>query len=151
MKYTIYQIIESVAEFSGLTYDQIMSRTNKHKIVRPRQMAMMIAYDYCGMSQGQIAFIFGFADHTAVISCRNRIGMLYDSDDDYADTYDQCVKYVRETVIKDLKIDLSKIPTVPKRTIVKKIALKPPPEPVKLTRSPAPISAQDKIFAQYGV
>ena len=69
---TIAEIIEEVANFYGLTKEEMIGRQQGRRIARPRFIAMAIAKDLTKHSTTVIGQHFGGRDHTTVSNAINR-------------------------------------------------------------------------------
>jgi chromosomal replication initiator protein len=71
---SIEQIIETVAEFYKLKPQDLKSKTNRHAVAHPRQVAMYLSKKLTGMSFPQIGRVFGGKHHTTVMHSVNVVG-----------------------------------------------------------------------------
>ncbi len=65
-----------VARHYGMSVPQLLERTRRHSVARPRQIAMYLA---CNMTQASLPDIgqrFGGFDHTTIMYARDRIAAL---------------------------------------------------------------------------
>ena len=72
-KVTVDHIIKSVAKYHQLTPQELLERTRRAEIARPRQIAMYLATKMTVRSLPYIAHRFGGFDHTTVLYARNAI------------------------------------------------------------------------------
>lgn len=77
---SIRAIQELVARRFGISRDEIVSASYRHKIVLPRQVAMWLACRAVGYSTTQVAHMFGWKHHTTVCYATQKIDRLYTSD-----------------------------------------------------------------------
>ena len=64
-------IMRTVADYYGLSMEDITGPTRKREITVPRQIAMFLTREMTGMSLPQIGNVFGGRDHTTVLhSCK---------------------------------------------------------------------------------
>lgn len=64
-------IMRTVADYYGLSMENITGPTRKREITVPRQIAMFLTREMTGMSLPQIGNVFGGRDHTTVLhSCK---------------------------------------------------------------------------------
>lgn len=73
---TVRLIQKVVARRNGMTTDQLLQRTRRKAVSRPRQMAMYLACALTSLSLPDIGERFGGFDHTTVMHARNRIKLL---------------------------------------------------------------------------
>ena len=76
----IENIQRTVAEYYNLRVADLMSKKRTRNIVRPRQMAMVLAKEYTSLSLPQIGDRFGGRDHTTVLHACRKIGELLQED-----------------------------------------------------------------------
>jgi chromosomal replication initiator protein len=79
-KVTVDHIIKSVAKFHQLTPQELLARTRRAEIARPRQIAMYLATKMTVRSLPDIARRFGGFDHTTVLYARNSVGKKLEAD-----------------------------------------------------------------------
>jgi len=73
---TVQQVQKVVARHYGMSVQQLLERTRRHAIARPRQVAMYLA---CRLTQASLPDIgqrFGGFDHTTIMYARDRIAEL---------------------------------------------------------------------------
>jgi len=64
-------IMQTVADYYGLTMENLTGPTRKREVTVPRQIAMYLTREMTGMSLPQIGIVFGGRDHTTVLhSCK---------------------------------------------------------------------------------
>lgn len=76
----IEDVKRKVAAHFGIPISDLESASRKRAVVRPRQMAMLVARDLTGRSYPEIARRFGSRDHTTVIHGCEKIRRLSESD-----------------------------------------------------------------------
>ncbi len=65
-------IMQTVADYYGLTMSDMTGTTRRREITVPRQVAMYLTREMTGMSLPQIGTVFGGRDHTTVLhSCKS--------------------------------------------------------------------------------
>jgi chromosomal replication initiator protein len=77
---TVHIVQRVVARHYSMSVQQLLERTRRHTIARPRQVAMFLA---CRMTQASLPDIgvrFGGFDHTTVMYARDRIAQLVEQD-----------------------------------------------------------------------
>ena len=77
---TVHAVQRVVARHYNMSVQQLLERTRRHTIARPRQVAMFLA---CRMTQASLPDIgvrFGGFDHTTVMYARDRIAQLMEQD-----------------------------------------------------------------------
>lgn len=77
---TVHIVQRVVARHYNMSVPQLLERTRRHTIARPRQVAMFLA---CRMTQASLPDIgvrFGGFDHTTVMYARDRIAQLMEQD-----------------------------------------------------------------------
>ncbi len=67
------RIKESVAEYFGITLDELVSPSREKRLLYPRQIAMYLMRDLLGMSFKQIGEEFGGKDHSTVMYSYQKI------------------------------------------------------------------------------
>lgn len=72
-KVTVDHIIKSVAKYHQLTPQELLERTRRAEIAKPRQIAMFLATKMTVRSLPDIARRFGGFDHTTVLYARNSV------------------------------------------------------------------------------
>jgi len=65
-------IQEIVARRYGLTRLQLLERTHKHKIARPRQLAVALCREFTGYTWARVGRAFGGYDHATLIHAARR-------------------------------------------------------------------------------
>ncbi len=78
---TVDLIIAHVAKYYGLTKEQLLARTHKRAIARPRQIVMYLCRKYTRRSFPDLANRLGGKHHTTILYGAERIGELLASDD----------------------------------------------------------------------
>ena len=85
---SIENIQKTVAEYFKIRIADLLSKSRKQSITRPRQIAMSLARELTSHSLPEIGDAFGGRDHTTVINACKRIkelrGSDYKVDEDYA-------------------------------------------------------------------
>lgn len=77
---TVQLVQKVVARHYGMTVQQLLERTRRHAIARPRQMAMYLACKMTHASLPDIGQRFGGFDHTTCMYARDRIAALAEND-----------------------------------------------------------------------
>lgn len=77
---TVQLVQKVVARHYGMTTQQLLERTRRHAIARPRQTAMFLACRMTHASLPDIGARFGGFDHTTIMYARDRIAQLVEQD-----------------------------------------------------------------------
>ena len=77
---TVQLVQKVVARHYGMTTQQLLERTRRHAIARPRQVAMFLACRMTHASLPDIGQRFGGFDHTTIMYARDRIAALAEQD-----------------------------------------------------------------------
>jgi chromosomal replication initiator protein len=77
---TVQLVQKVVARHYNMSLQQLLERTRRHAIARPRQIAMFLACRMTHASLPDIGARFGGFDHTTVMYARDRIASLVDQD-----------------------------------------------------------------------
>jgi chromosomal replication initiator protein len=77
---TVQLVQKVVARHYGMTTQQLLERTRRHAIARPRQTAMYLACRMTHASLPDIGARFGGFDHTTIMYARDRIAQLVEQD-----------------------------------------------------------------------
>lgn len=92
---TVQLVQRVVARHYNMTVQQLLERTRRHTIARPRQTAMFLA---CRMTQASLPDIgarFGGFDHTTVMYARDRVAALIEQDAAFKAEVDNIVRAIR--------------------------------------------------------
>lgn len=77
---TVQLVQKVVARHYNMSLQQLLERTRRHSIARPRQVAMFLACRMTHASLPDIGARFGGFDHTTVMYARDRIAVLAEQD-----------------------------------------------------------------------
>jgi chromosomal replication initiator protein len=77
---TVQLVQKVVARQNNMSVQQLLERTRRHSIARPRQIAMFLASKMTHASLPDIGQRFGGFDHTTVMYARDRIAGLIEKD-----------------------------------------------------------------------
>ena len=77
---TVQLVQKVVARQNNMSVQQLLERTRRHSIARPRQIAMFLASKMTHASLPDIGQRFGGFDHTTVMYARDRIADLVEKD-----------------------------------------------------------------------
>jgi chromosomal replication initiator protein len=77
---TVQLVQKVVARHYNMSVQQLLERTRRHSIARPRQVAMFLACKMTHASLPDIGQRFGGFDHTTIMYARDRIGALSEQD-----------------------------------------------------------------------
>lgn len=92
MKHTGKSVAEFVADFYGLTMEDLRSDTRKRDVARPRQVAMFLMRELCPhLSLPAIGRLLGGRDHTTILWGVRRVEAIK-ADEDIAN----CIKATRK-------------------------------------------------------
>jgi chromosomal replication initiator protein len=92
---TVQLVQKVVARHYGMTVQQLLERTRRQSIARPRQVAMFLACRMTNASLPDIGQRFGGYDHTTVMYARERIADMAEQDPVF--------KAELETIVRDVK------------------------------------------------
>jgi chromosomal replication initiator protein len=79
-KVTVMNIIKAVAGYYQMTQPQLLEKTRRRCVARPRQVAMYLATKLTTRSLPEIARCFSHVHHTTVLFARRRIAALVEED-----------------------------------------------------------------------
>jgi chromosomal replication initiator protein len=77
---TVQLVQKVVARHYNMSLQQLLERTRRHSIARPRQIAMFLACRMTHASLPDIGARFGGFDHTTVMYARDRVAALMEQD-----------------------------------------------------------------------
>jgi len=77
---TVQLVQKVVARYFNMTPQQLLERTRRHSVSRPRQLAMYLATRLTHASLPDIGHRFGGFDHTTIMYARNQIAKRLDKD-----------------------------------------------------------------------
>ncbi len=83
----INNIQKTVAEYYKIRIADLLSKSRRQSVTRPRQIAMSLARELTSLSFPDIGDAFGGRDHTTVISACNRINELKEAESKVAEDY----------------------------------------------------------------
>ncbi len=89
---TISNIQKTVAEYFKIRVADLLSKSRRQSITRPRQIAMSLARELTSHSYPEIGDSFGGRDHTTVINACKRIKGLRDSDLKVSEDYQNLLR-----------------------------------------------------------
>jgi chromosomal replication initiator protein len=92
---TVQMVQKVVARHNGMSVQQLLERTRRHAIARPRQIAMYLA---CRLTQASLPDIgqrFGGFDHTTIMYSRDRIAELVAKDPAFAAEIETIIRAIR--------------------------------------------------------
>lgn len=92
-------IIKTTAKHFALTPQELLSRSRRRTIARPRQIAMYVCTRMTTRSLPDIGKRFGGYDHTTVLYARDRMAELVESDQQLRDEVDAVERAVRASMI----------------------------------------------------
>ena len=91
---TVNDVIYAVADYYGLTKQQLISNTRIKNIANARHIAMYICYKYLNMSYDKIGKEFGGRHHTTALSAYEKIDDLVKENE----SYKQIVSEIRKSL-----------------------------------------------------
>lgn len=92
---TVQLVQKVVARHYNMNMQQLLERTRRHAVARPRQIAMFLA---CRMTQASLPDIgqrFGGFDHTTVMYARDRIAQIVEQDPNFKAEIEGIARAVR--------------------------------------------------------
>ncbi|MGD9814688.1 MAG: DnaA/Hda family protein [Hyphomonadaceae bacterium] len=92
---TVQLVQKVVARHFNMTVQQLLERTRRHAISRPRQIAMFLACRMTHASLPDIGQRFGGFDHTTIMYARDRIGALVEQDANFRAEIEGIMRAVR--------------------------------------------------------
>ncbi len=92
---TVHLVLKVVARYYNMTVQQLLERTRRHAIARPRQVAMFLCTKMTSASLPDIGHRFGGFDHTTIMYARDRIAALLETDLKLRQEIDTLVRLIR--------------------------------------------------------
>jgi chromosomal replication initiator protein len=92
---TVQLVQKVVARHYGMTLQQLLERTRRHTVARPRQIAMFLACRMTHASLPDIGARFGGFDHTTVMYARDRVAALMEQDAAFKAEVDNVARAIR--------------------------------------------------------
>jgi chromosomal replication initiator protein len=92
---TVHLVQKVVARHHGMSVQQLLERTRRHAIARPRQIAMFLACRMTHASLPDIGQRFGGFDHTTIMYARDRIGALIEQDPNFKAEIEAVARAIR--------------------------------------------------------
>jgi len=96
---TVDLIIKTTAKHFALTPQELLSRSRRRTIARPRQIAMFVCTRMTTRSLPDIGNRFGGFDHTTVLYARDRVAKLVESDQQLRDEVEAVEQAVRASIL----------------------------------------------------
>ena len=78
------EVINGVAKRLGISVSEIKGRRRTKEVALARQMAMYLLRNHLGLSLKEVGDCFGGKDHTTVLHACERVGLLKESDANFA-------------------------------------------------------------------
>ena len=75
---SVRAVLHAVSEYYNVGVGDLLSRSKRREIVRPRQVAMYLAHKYCGVSVAQLARMMG-RDHTTVLHGKEKVERMIET------------------------------------------------------------------------
>jgi chromosomal replication initiator protein len=85
------RVLEEVADFYGITVDQLINGGRWRKFIIPRQMASYILRWHTSLSLKEIGDMMGGQDHTSICNSISQIDKLKDTDESVKSQYNVLV------------------------------------------------------------
>jgi chromosomal replication initiator protein len=92
---TVQLVQKVVARHYNMSLQQLLERTRRHTIARPRQIAMFLACRMTHASLPDIGARFGGFDHTTVMYARDRIASLVEQDANFRAEIENIARAIR--------------------------------------------------------
>jgi chromosomal replication initiator protein len=92
---TVQLVQKVVARHYNMSTQQLLERTRRHSIARPRQIAMFLACRMTHASLPDIGARFGGFDHTTVMYARDRIAALVEQDANFRAEIETVARAIR--------------------------------------------------------
>ena len=92
---TVHLVLKVVARYYNMTVQQLLERTRRHAIARPRQVAMFLCTKMTSASLPDIGHRFGGFDHTTIMYARDRIAAVLETDLKLRQEIDTLVRLIR--------------------------------------------------------
>jgi chromosomal replication initiator protein len=92
---TVQLVQKVVARHYAMTVQQLLERTRRHAIARPRQIAMYLACKMTHASLPDIGQRFGGFDHTTIMYARDRIAALVETDVNFKAEIENVARAIR--------------------------------------------------------
>jgi|CXWL01.1.fsa_nt_gi chromosomal replication initiator protein len=92
---TVQLVQKVVARHYNMSVQQLLERTRRHAIARPRQVAMFLACRMTHASLPDIGQRFGGFDHTTIMYARDRIAALVEQDTNLKAELDTIARAIR--------------------------------------------------------
>lgn len=80
---TVKKIMETVAEYYGVSMDDLVKQSRKKEFVKPRQIAMFLIRKELETSLPTIGEFFGGRDHTTVIHAVDKVGEIFKENESF--------------------------------------------------------------------
>jgi len=92
---TVHLVQRVVARHYNMSVQQLLERTRRHSIARPRQIAMFLACKLTPASLPDIGARFGKFDHTTVMYARDRIAAMIEQDPAFKAEVENIVRAIK--------------------------------------------------------
>jgi len=92
---TVTLVQKVVARHYGMSVQQLLERTRRHTVARPRQIAMFLACRMTHASLPDIGQRFGGFDHTTIMYARDRIAALVEQDANFKAEIEALARAIR--------------------------------------------------------
>lgn len=92
---TVQLVQKVVARHYNMTVQQLLERTRRHAIARPRQIAMYLACILTHASLPDIGQRFGGFDHTTIMYARDRIAAMVEQDPAFKGEIENIIRAIR--------------------------------------------------------
>lgn len=96
--YVVFKIIRIVTDNTGITYEQMKTKSRKREFVESRQICMYLIHKYTKLSLRLIGLKFGGRDHSTVIHACQKVDDLM---------IEKRFKYLLETIISKVEPEIN--------------------------------------------
>lgn len=96
--YVVFKIIRIVADNTGITYEQMKTKSRKREFVESRQICMYLIHKYTKLSLRLIGLKFGGREHSTVIHACQKVDDLM---------IEKRFKYLLETIISKVEPEIN--------------------------------------------
>lgn len=89
-------LIAYISKQTGVTFEQVQSKSRKREFVEARQIAMFVLKNFTNQSLKSIGWQFGGRDHSTVIHAKTTISDLMDTDRGFRAKIEKILVFARE-------------------------------------------------------
>ena len=94
-------LAETVARFTNVTPEELVSQSRARRVVIPRQVSMFVMYNYTHLSYPAVGDLFGGRDHTTVVHAVAKIRKQRYADPNVRDLLELLITTLRLTAITE--------------------------------------------------